>query len=505
MDVNILGAILIISYVLVMLVTAELLTHKKVMTKGSARKLVHISVGNIVIFIPMFTNQWIATLVPGIFIGGNFIMSPLSPIKKMRLKSLDAASGHSLGTVYYAVSLTIVTYFGFEHPWIIAASFLPLVYGDGFAAVAGSYAKSGHFKIIGGNKTFLGTSSMAIASWLSVMIFVFAMGEDIRFAILVSLIAALIGVTIELLSPKGLDNILIPLILLILFTLLGDTLENASLNVDPVIFFIGLVLGFVIAVLGYKAKSLTLDGAFTGFFIGLFIFGLGSWVFGMQLFLFFFLGSVATKVIAKRQKDIQDEFEKGGSRRDMLQAGAKSGLGAILTLLYVINPDPIYIYFFSGILTAALVDTMSTEIGITMKGKPVIAYKPWKKAEKGEPGVISFYGTMGGFIFGLILTSIIYLFSLFDNYLLNSEITPIFIVIISVAGLVGMFADSIIGGTLQRMNKCVECGKIVESKQHCEKDTTHHKGIKWINNDMNNFMGTTIGGLFALLFYILLV
>jgi uncharacterized protein (TIGR00297 family) len=505
MDVNILGAILIISYVLVMLITAELLTHKGIMTKGNARKLVHISVGNIVIFIPIFTNQWIATAVPALFIGGNFLMSPLSPIKKMRLKSLDAASGHSLGTVYYAVSLTIVTYFGFKDPWIIAAAFLPLVYGDGFAAVAGSYAKTGHFKVIGGNKTFLGTSSMAIASWLSVMVFIFAMGYDIRFAILVSLIAALLGVIIELLSPKGLDNILIPIILLIIFLFLGETLETAMLNVDPVIFFIGLALGLIIAVLGYKAKSLTLDGAFTGFFIGLFIFGLGSWVFGMQLFLFFFLGSVATKVISKKQKDIQDEFEKGGSRRDMLQAGAKSGLGAILTLLYVINPDPIYIYFFSGILTAALVDTMSTEIGIAMKGKPVIAHKPWKKAEKGEPGAISLYGTLGGLLFGLIFTSIIYLFSLFDNYLLNSEITPIFILIIPVAGLLGMLADSIIGGTLQRMNQCVECGKIVESNWHCEKATTHHKGIKWINNDMNNLLGTTIGGLFGLIFYILLV
>ena len=48
------------------------------------------------------------------------------------------------------------------------------------------------------------------------------------------------------------------------------------LTLTTIIFFIGVALGLIIAVLGYKAKSLTLDGAFTGFFIGLFIFGLGS-------------------------------------------------------------------------------------------------------------------------------------------------------------------------------------------------------------------------------------
>ena len=172
----------------------------------------------------MFTNRYIITAIPAIFIFVDFLLSPKSPVKKMRLKSFEA--GHALGTVYYAISLTYVVWFGFPKPWLIAATFLPVVYGDGFAAVFGSFAKKGFFNGNGGTtKTILGTSAMVIASFLSVVIFIVLFGYNLQFAIVIGIIAAILGTVIELLSPKGFDNLLIPAILLIIFTLIGESLE----------------------------------------------------------------------------------------------------------------------------------------------------------------------------------------------------------------------------------------------------------------------------------------
>ncbi len=225
MDVNILGAILIIFTVLILLISGEFMAHKGIMSKSNARKFIHISVGNIIIIVPMFTNRYIITAIPAFFIFVDFLLSPKSPVKKMRLKSFEA--GHALGTVYYAISLTFVVWFGFPTPWLIAATFLPVVYGDGFAAVFGSYAKRGFFNGNGGTtKSILGTSAMVIASFLSVMIFIILMGYAIQFAAVVAIIAAILGTVIELLSPKGFDNLLIPAILLIVFLLIGGSLET---------------------------------------------------------------------------------------------------------------------------------------------------------------------------------------------------------------------------------------------------------------------------------------
>lgn len=223
MDGNILGAILIIVSVLILLSSGEYMAHKGIMSKINARKFIHISVGNIIIFVPLFTNRYLITAIPALFIFVDFLLSPKSPIKKMRLKSFEA--GHALGTVYYAISLTFVVWFGFPTPWLIAATFLPVVYGDGFAAVFGSYAKKGFFTGNGGTtKTILGTSAMVVATFISVTIFIILMGYTSQFALVVAVIAAILGTVIEILSPKGFDNLLIPGILLIVFLLIGEYL-----------------------------------------------------------------------------------------------------------------------------------------------------------------------------------------------------------------------------------------------------------------------------------------
>ncbi len=209
MDGNILGTLLVFVTVLIFLGTGEFLARKQKISKENARKFVHISVGNIIIFVPIFNDKLIATAVPLAGGFGNFLFSPKSPFEKMKLKTFDA--GHAMGTVYYAVALTALTYLGFDTPWIIAATFLPVAYGDGFAAVMGPKAKSGKFRTIAGEKTLLGTSSMLLASFLSVSTMITLMGYDLKFAILIGLIAATVGSIIELISLKGLDNLLIPL------------------------------------------------------------------------------------------------------------------------------------------------------------------------------------------------------------------------------------------------------------------------------------------------------
>lgn len=496
---DLVGSVVIISFVGLFLIISEILARKGILSNEGARKLIHISVGNIIFFVPLFENRLLVTAIPLVFVFGNVFLSPVSPIEKLRLKTFDA--GHAFGTIFYPLSLSIVIYFGFDNLWIALAAFFTVVWGDGLAAVTGPKAKSGHFKIYGVTKTLIGTLTVSFASWLSVFLGILILGESLGLAIIVASLVAILAPIVELISPKGTDNLFMPPVIFLILYLLKDQIFLAITSVNPTIFFISIALGAFIAILGYKARVLTVDGALAGFLQAVIMLGLTGWMFGSQLFMFFIFGTLATKIIGSRRKDKQDEFEKGSEKRDSKQALAKAGMPAIIAVAYILYPSEILFYVFSGIFAASLIDTMSTEIGIAFQGTTRPILKPWKKAEQGEAGAISLSGTLGGFLSGLVFTSIVYLISLVDN--MNEISSLLFIPLVTIAGTLGMFSDSILGSTVQRMNRCVECSKILEADIHHDKPTEYYRGIKFFKNDLVNLLGTSIGGIFGLLFYFL--
>ncbi|MNV84220.1 hypothetical protein D3C71_1780790 [compost metagenome] len=66
-------------------------------------------------------------------------------------------------------------------------------------------------------------------------------------------------------------------------------------------------------------------------------------------------------------------------------------------------------------------------------------------------------------------------------------------------GLAGAFTDSILGATVQLMNRCTVCGREVESTHHCGKKVEYARGWKWMTNDAVNAISSIVGGAIALL------
>ena len=86
---------------------------------------------------------------------------------------------------------------------------LVLGYGDGFAAWIVSKFKS---KVLINNKTVVGSLTMFLVSFIitSIMMFLF---KDIKITsiLLVAFVTSILGTIIELLTPKGIDNITVPI------------------------------------------------------------------------------------------------------------------------------------------------------------------------------------------------------------------------------------------------------------------------------------------------------
>ena len=76
-----------------------------------------------------------------------------------------------------------------------------------------------------------------------------------------------------------------------------------------------------------------------------------------------------------------------------------------------------------------------------------------------------------------------------------TQIPTISIILIPIASMIGMFADSILGITIQEQRRCTVCNKKVEIKVHCNHETRKISGFKFIKNDTVNFIAVSIGGL----------
>ncbi len=509
---DLIGIISLLVFVLATLTIAEILRRKDIVQGSTSRKIVHLAVGNVVLVFPFFfSNVWTALIGPLFFIPFTYFTSPASPIKKFRLKGVG--DGHAFGTVFYAISLTVLVGLFFNpdatnhNNIILFASFMPLVWGDGMSAVIGTkFGEKSKYTIFGSTKSLLGSWTAAFATLGAVIISCLVYYQTLQVAIYIGLLTGFITAIIEAITPKGFDNITIPavnaLVMFLLYSFARVNLEN--LNTDPQYSLIGaLVIGLVLAILGITFKALTWDGAIAGFYFGFIILGLGSWTLGAMYVSFFIIGSLFTFIGKNKKKDTTKEFEKGETARDSVQAMVNSIVPSILAFVAILAREPILTIMAGGAFATSLSDTLGTEIGVLSKKKPRISTKPWIKVDRGTPGAVSLLGLLASLLAAIVIAGIGIGVSFLDNFVEMPSSVILFLIAVVVGGFLGAYADSIFACTIQKMNKCNICNKITEKELHCNEETVFFSGIPWMQNDVVNLFSVAIGAFVSALVYII--
>ena len=255
-------------------------------------------------------------------------------------------------------------------------------------------------------------------------------------------------------------------------------------------FAIAAILSLAIAALSYVLRSLTLSGAVAAFIIGIAVFGVGGWPGAAVLLTFFVSASLLSRMGRVRKRELRD-IEKQGPR-DAWQVLANGGVAAVciaLSSLSVGSPPgaaPLQAAF-AGALAAATADTWSTEIGTLTRGKArsILTFRP---VATGLSGGISLAGTIAQLAGAALLAGVAY----------AAHLAPFWPV--AIGGVVGSFADSILGATAQALRWCPTCNAQCETNpHHCGTPTTLRRGFGWIENDVVNFLCTLTGAVVALL------
>jgi len=182
-----------------------------------SRKVLHAMIGNLPLIMPLFTANIYPFLVASPFIIVTLLATPSSPIKlgtKMGGLSGLTEEGHHWGLVLYAISYSLLAYLFGGRPYIVAAGILPMAYGDSLAALFGEYFGRHKYKVFD-MKSLEGSFGMFIGSFvsLSLAFLYFGIFYTFTFNPLIPAFAIACLVTfIEGVSPRGLDNIAVPLI-----------------------------------------------------------------------------------------------------------------------------------------------------------------------------------------------------------------------------------------------------------------------------------------------------
>ena len=222
---DIVALIIVYAYVVVVFFLAEKVLKSR---PEVSRKFLHIMVGNMIFAMPFFSDPWIMLLFITLPITiALFFLTEYSPIK---IENEVTESGHALGLFFYAGIWSILL---FIFPimidpnllWIVALAIVPLVYGDGFAALVGGKWGRVKYHVFGGEKSLEGSLAMlAVTAVLAVFVWMFytALGYTLpEFNFWYILIISALATICEAVSYGGVDNLTVPAVTAILYNIIS--------------------------------------------------------------------------------------------------------------------------------------------------------------------------------------------------------------------------------------------------------------------------------------------
>lgn len=257
-------------------------------------------------------------------------------------------------------------------------------------------------------------------------------------------------------------------------------------------FIPGFLFAALIGFLAYRAKALSLSGAWGATLTGGLIFGLGGIPWAVLLLTFFISSSVLSRLFSRSKAGLGEKFSKG-SQRDIGQVLANGGLGALLALLFAFFPHQDWLWIsFAGTMAAVNADTWATELGVLSRRSPRLITSG-RLVERGASGGVTLVGYLAA-LAGAVLIGLGAV--LFSPDLLAWKL----MLVIVLAGLAGSTFDSFLGATVQAIYYCPACQK--ETERHplhrCGAQTSLTRGWSWLNNDLVNFFCSLAGACVAL-------
>ena len=444
---DVVGMGLSLVYVLAVLAASSLLARHGMGEEGT-RKLVHVALGGWwVVAALFFTSPWWAAALPAAFIVVNALAW-----RKQKLAFMARGEGEDTpGTVYYAVSLTLIALFSFGlgAPYVGALGVFCMAFGDGLAAVLGRRLGRRPLPGAGGGKSLAGSAAMLGVSFVSCAgvllaaaavdwegaVPTFAPGAGLAPGVAAASVLAALGLAVaatvlEAASPEGLDNLSVPLgvtgLYAVLFLPAGPFTPAVA----------GVLLSGAVALAALRLGLLTVPGALGAVGVGALAFVFGGWPLWLLLMWFFGSSNVASRLMRRW---------RGGAHK-LRQVLANSVPFLACALAYAGTGEAWFLIVAAGALAASTADTWASEVGMYSRKPPVniVTREPMQRGLSGGVSPLGLAATTVGAVSSAFLAML-----LFHAFGFAVPTGPTAFLFVIACGIVGSLVDSLLGVLLQ--------------------------------------------------------
>lgn len=458
------GYLFAFGYVLAVILLS-LIAYKLGMQKKYTRKLIHIMIG----FVFVILNSYIGTGSLH-FLAVCLVCLLLLAIDHRRhlLPHMSSDGDNSPGTVYYAVSMSIMALASYFAPESLTLPFGIAVFctslGDGLAGVVGQ-AITRYNPRIWRSKSLYGTVTNLLVS--SIGTYLLTLSLDLPLAFWHCAVIGVIATVLELVSSRGLDNVSLPLGVFAVTAFMLNY-SDAAEYIAPIILIpvmIALVLEKKLLTPGGTVMA-TLLGTVTSVSLGNFGF--------LALLTFFAVSTLTDKIKKSRDKAGQNKKRKPRNAQQVIANGI---LPLFSSVFYIATGDHVFLLAYVATLSEALADTASSSVG-SLSSRAYDIFR-LRRCAVGESGGMSLLGTLTA----LVASSLPSFVALFFGV-----ISPLDVLLVSLIGFIGSIADSLFGSILQGKFICSVCNMQVETPKHCGEKTKLCHGLSFVNNSTVNFI-----------------
>ncbi len=261
-------------------------------------------------------------------------------------------------------------------------------------------------------------------------------------------------------------------------------------NVNLIPIYLSFGIGAILVVLALWKKVLTIPATCTAFIV-LVLASLFTGYTGLTVFSVSFLFAAVIGLIKKeeRKKVEEGRYPHEGARA-MVQVLANALPALIYGAVYFATGLHSFLIASAVTVTAGIADSAASDIGNLSKGK-VVNILTFKKVERGMSGGVSLLGTLSALVASTCVSAIVFAVG---------EVGIKGLWVMTLSGFLGTIVDSLLGASVQRAYKCVQCGFITERKEHCNKPTELIKGLEFVDNNVVNVVSLIIAGAISLIF-----
>jgi uncharacterized protein (TIGR00297 family) len=432
-----------------------------------ARKIVHMAMGGFALLL-RYLPWWQAALLGGAALAFNLAVLPRVGGHLYRPKDRGKFQA---GIILYPLSIVLLT-LSFPHRLdIVAAAWGILAFGDGMATLVG--LRFGRTRIpwnreksVEGSCAFFlcgGIAAAFLAWWCRPAV---VPPAYVWFSLGAPFAAAFVAALVETIPVRLDDNVSVPAsaaLVMWAMSLVSEDLVASTVRAawPSIIMIVGL--NAVIAAAGYGAGTVTRAGAIGGCVIGIAIAATTGWRGWILLFATFLTAAIASR-LGLRRKTLLGIAEERGGRRGIGNAIANTGFAAGAALMSSLTyAHDAALLAFATALAAGGSDTFASEIGKAW-GRRTYLISTLRAVCPGTPGALSLEGTAAGVTAAIALGAIAVALDIIPH----AALIPLVI-----GATVGSLAESFLGATLE--------------------------GPGILNNDLLNFLNTSIAATVALL------